>query len=343
MGASQTRVATSSAASAAPVRVRRLSDGRRKSGANTSSKQRRRSFSATMARKGILRRLPLAGRKQRMARQAKSRKLWWLPCARRARVDFKADVRVAEFTRTLGGGCTLPGDGTLVTLGLGKFVRASMGRLAPPARLFVARKPIEETAWVPSPLRVTILRRAMGDVRFFREWAWQRGEAIRIRRCREESKANPKDFEFMPSSLAEARDRAERLADHCKLAEAGIGLAACIDKIGEPDKIAVCDKLGIPASAALAKLSRASSLIKPIGGPLGSGRNRRRCSRSLSPSGFDAKRRRTSFGACAAAPAAARGNVGKLCHLCQRPIASTCVGTSCSCLDATKVRQELRA
>jgi len=135
---------------------------------------------------------------------------WWRLHTGR-RVTFKGAVRVQEYARRLDGGGTVPGDGSKLTMGLGRLVRATWAPLQPAAARGVARPPVEETAWVPSNERVKLLRQAMGEVAFLQAWLRHRREVVQIRRSRALAKKDPEEQHFMPSSLAEAQTKAKAL------------------------------------------------------------------------------------------------------------------------------------
>lgn len=120
-------------------------------------------------------------------------------------------VRVQEFRRVLDGGCTVPGDGSRVTLGLGKPLRrvkyAPLAECPPPTR-----PPVEERAWVPEMNRVSILRKAMGDRRFFGGWGKRRWDIARVLKSRDEANKSERDKTLMPQSVQEARSRGARFA-----------------------------------------------------------------------------------------------------------------------------------
>jgi len=146
------------------------------------------------------------------APQETPRPFWrrgFCPFRKRHRVVFRSTVSVTEFARLLDGGGTVPGDGTRVTLGLGSPVRRRTAPLAAPRGF--RRRPIEETAYVPCRERVRMLRKSMGDARYFGAWARHRWEVARILRSRKESAGDEKDITAMPSSLTEARERALQL------------------------------------------------------------------------------------------------------------------------------------
>jgi len=131
----------------------------------------------------------------------------------RHRLTFQPQIHVTEFKRVLDGGATVPGDGTHITLGLGRPLRSQTVPLAPP-RLAdqPPQVPIEESAWVQPKQRERLLRRAMGDGRYFRAWSRRRIEVRRIKASRQESNSTAVDQELMPTSFQEAWMRAEALA-----------------------------------------------------------------------------------------------------------------------------------
>jgi len=148
--------------------------------------------------------------KNKSGRSAPLQRRGW--CAKRARgrVTWRRTVQVAEFARTLDGGGTVPGDGSKVTLGLGRQLRVSAAPLV--ARRPAGEAPIEERAWVPSCERVRLLRASMGDARYTAAWLRHREEVVRMARTRKQSnEEDPKDRLLMPTSFKEARQRAEAL------------------------------------------------------------------------------------------------------------------------------------
>jgi len=128
-------------------------------------------------------------------------------------VTFQLKIRVTEFKRVLDGGGTVPGDGTHITLGLGRPLRVQTAPLAP-SRLADQPPPlpIEESVWVPPKQRERLLRQAMGDGRYFRAWSRRRKEVRRIKASRRRSNSTADDQEFMPISFQQASMRAEALA-----------------------------------------------------------------------------------------------------------------------------------
>lgn len=128
-------------------------------------------------------------------------------------ITFKPSVKTVEYSRRLDGGDTVPGDDTIVCLGLGEVVaRREVPLAKPPPK----RPPIEDRAWVQEAERIKLLRKAMGDKRFFVQWQQHRRSTRKIRSERKVSKANPVDFEYMPVSMEEAKDRAARNARESK-------------------------------------------------------------------------------------------------------------------------------
>lgn len=124
-------------------------------------------------------------------------------------VSFKSTVSVREYRRLLDGGGTVPGDGSSVTLGLGRLVAKSIAPLLhdrPPSQ-----RPIEERSWMPSSKRVRMLRQSMGDNVFFGLWARRRWEVARIKRSRKRCNSDDTDCAMMPESSGEAEGRAAAL------------------------------------------------------------------------------------------------------------------------------------
>jgi len=137
--------------------------------------------------------------------------LTWLIRARR-RVTFRRTANLLEFSRTLDGGGTIPGDGTVLTLGLGKLLRTRRAPLLN-RKSSDLRRPIEERAWVSPARRAKLLRASMGDSRFFAAWVrGYRREAVQIRASRKECNSHDKDRLLMPVSFEDARERALELS-----------------------------------------------------------------------------------------------------------------------------------
>lgn len=161
---------------------------------------------AKPVRKGILKpRSAAAPRPRRGACARRRRHFRALSCGARA-VTWQRDVRVQVYSRLLGGGCGVPADGTIVSLGLGTPSRRVFERLAGDRQ--ADKRPIEETRWVTEPQRMKLLRGAMGEARFFRAMRPFRHETRQLLAAREASKRDEKDQLFMPRSFDEARERA---------------------------------------------------------------------------------------------------------------------------------------
>lgn len=126
-------------------------------------------------------------------------------------MTWRKTVRVTEYSRVLGGGCGVPADGTMISLGLGKPLRRALEQLAGDRE--AGKKPIEETRWVPQAQRVKILRTAMGEAFFYRALRPFRHEIRRLLSDRDVSKRDDKDKLFMPESFAEARSRARQVQE----------------------------------------------------------------------------------------------------------------------------------
>lgn len=138
------------------------------------------------------------------------------------RITFQPDVTVIEFSRQLDGGDTIPGDGTIVTVGLGKPVAVKKQPLACQPRS--GRPPIEERAWLTSSKRIRLLRRAMGHNRF--SGAWQRHKKVTRQMCRERAASNsvPSDVCYMPTSLRDAQERGAKFAAEARQPAANAAL-----------------------------------------------------------------------------------------------------------------------
>jgi hypothetical protein len=143
-------------------------------------------------------------------------------------VKFKEVVNVTEFSRRLGGD-VVPGDGTIVTMSLGKPVARTTIPLA--AEPSPGRPSIEERAWVPCHERVKLLKKAMGAKRYFASWHRHRYLIQQIRASRKRTNADKVDFQYMPTSLREAQERAKKISSEVKVQP------ACGDKLGEQDKL----------------------------------------------------------------------------------------------------------
>lgn len=157
------------------------------------------------ARSWLLARWPwCAGRSQRCSGGVRSK---------RQRVTFSAEVRVTEYSRELDGGCTIPGDGTRVTLGLGRAVGTVTVPLCGRRR---DQRPVEDRAWVPSRERVRLMRASMGDACFYAKWGRCRWEISRTLKARRRSRKSWEDVEMMPRSLGEALQVARKLSKEAR-------------------------------------------------------------------------------------------------------------------------------
>lgn len=137
------------------------------------------------------------------------------------RITFAPNMRVVEYRRAMGGSDTVPQDGSLLPMGLGRRRRSLSEPMAAPTRRR-GQVPIEDRCYVPVRERVQMLRKAMGDARFSSTWARCKGEISRTLRSRKASKKDPetKRFEYMPTSMFEARGRAAHLAREVRAASA---------------------------------------------------------------------------------------------------------------------------
>lgn len=147
----------------------------------------------------------------------------------KGKISFVRRVEVAEYTRCLNQE-TVPGDGTLVTMGLGRLHRRTSAALAPgtPAP---DKPPVEESAWLTSAERVKVLRKSMGDKHFFGAWVHARRSTMRISAERLRSRADGADQAPMPGSLDEARIRAQCLAFEAAVAAAELNSAGHATKL----------------------------------------------------------------------------------------------------------------
>mmetsp|Transcript_87514 Transcript_87514/g.138203 ORF Transcript_87514/g.138203 Transcript_87514/m.138203 type:complete len:373 (-) Transcript_87514:198-1316(-) len=159
-------------------------------------------------------------------------------CGRRrgSQVKFKSFVKSIEFSPRLDGD-TLPADGTIACLGLGKIVAR---REVPYAQQPVKRPCVDERAYVPERDRITRLRKTMGDKRFFACWQQHRRETRKMIRERKDTNKDFADRECMPESLREAQERAAKNARESK-----------------PTKIEKCDNMS-PEKLMCAKTIRPS-------------------------------------------------------------------------------------
>lgn len=134
---------------------------------------------------------------------------------KRSAVTFLPVVQVAEYQRRLGGGGGVPTDGTLVALGLGERARELQEPLAPPHEDQAGTPPRKldaDVAFIPRPERVKLLRCAMGNDAYNTAWRAQRRELLKLSASRRATGGAAVDFELMPGTLQEARQRAAKVA-----------------------------------------------------------------------------------------------------------------------------------
>lgn len=144
------------------------------------------------------------------------------------RVAFSPKVRLEVYSRVLDGGDTVPGDGCMVSLGLGRRLRSLLAPLAgPPA---AGRPGVEENAYVTGTRRERLLRHSMGEVRYLKAWLRHRREVQQTLRSRREANQDGKDQQFMlspPEAQAAARQlREEALAISAEVRAATAAAAA---------------------------------------------------------------------------------------------------------------------
>lgn len=120
-------------------------------------------------------------------------------------MTFRQTVMVCEYTRQLGGGGGVPSDGGWVALGLGDRAGTREEPLAEAPGPGAADM---DDRILPRPVRVRLLRAAMGDAAYERAWAEQKHEMARLQLQRRLTVADAADWEEMPASAEEARERA---------------------------------------------------------------------------------------------------------------------------------------
>jgi len=251
------------------------------------------------------------------ARQPQRRQ--WCGKRARGRVTFARTVQVTEFARALDGGGTVPGDGSRVTLGLGRRLRVTSAPLicARP----VGERPIEERAWVPSCERVRLLRAFMGDARYTAAWLRHREEVVRVARTRKQSNEEDlKDRLLMPTSFKEARQRAEALGRLAREEE-----ASCCDL--KPHKL-------IPSAPLKPYKARCSGLINRRNrAPRAGDKKQRRAAPKRKWQGLEDREDEVSEES--SAPSKRCGKQSCLmCHRCALPIAAGGPDGRCTCLAA---------
>lgn len=126
-------------------------------------------------------------------------------------MTFRDTVNVQEFKRKLDGGGTVP-LGCKVSLGLGRKARSSEQPLAAASAAATRRRIEEGCTFVPGVQRQRLLRRAMGDAKYFKAWLTHRREVQQILRSRTESREDGKD-KFPMLCPEEARQRAMQLRE----------------------------------------------------------------------------------------------------------------------------------
>lgn len=128
------------------------------------------------------------------------------PTRSKRRITFAPTISVTEYSRCLGGGGGVPGDGTVVPLGLGKKIRTLRAPLA--TEKSGKRKLDEDAPWVPQPQRARILKAAMGIVRYQHQSEGHRRELAQLQAVRQQTAACEQDWFPLCTSLEEARLRA---------------------------------------------------------------------------------------------------------------------------------------
>lgn len=144
-------------------------------------------------------------------------------CSKRATaVKVNRNVTVVEFTRETGGGDGVPGDRTLVPLGLGKLARISYQPLMQERPR--DRRPIEESKWLDSDARIRVLRQAAGkDAKFYRALRRHRYETKQILNDRDAAVHEDKlHLSLMPKSMDDAVKRAQLLSENVSSGSCGM-------------------------------------------------------------------------------------------------------------------------
>jgi|Transcript_25443 hypothetical protein len=154
---------------------------------------------------------------------------WLTSCGRRngSQVKFKSTVKCIEFSPRLDNE-TVPGDNTIVCLGLGKVVAK---REIPYAQQPRKRPRVEERAYIPERDRIKLLRNSMGDKCFFVHWQQHRRATRKVITERKDTNNSLVDRAYMPESLREAQDRAARNAKECKFMKMEKRLDMCPEKL----------------------------------------------------------------------------------------------------------------
>lgn len=146
--------------------------------------------------------------KQPSPKAARSSFFSFLRCCPSRRVRFHHTVKVAEYSRHLGGSDGVPSDGSHISLGLGQLLRMRAEPLAP------RNKPrTDQIPWMESKDRAIVLKVAMGKAKYRQAWSQQRPAMRRLQRRRRLTAKEGKDALPMPESSAEARSRALQVAN----------------------------------------------------------------------------------------------------------------------------------
>lgn len=169
-------------------------------------------------------------------------------------MKFHHRLVVYEYTRQLCGGQGVPGDGSLVSLGLGKQARQITAALPEDKP---KKGPVEETAWVPSNDRVTLLKASMGAAAYIKAISRHTHDIAAIHERRQSTNSDEKDRALMPRSMDDARQRAIKV--QCEVDEVRVALK--LDDI----KASLCNTPNVKRPKI-----RANALLDPIKSPLAS-------------------------------------------------------------------------
>mmetsp|Transcript_61020 Transcript_61020/g.145398 ORF Transcript_61020/g.145398 Transcript_61020/m.145398 type:complete len:319 (-) Transcript_61020:22-978(-) len=263
------------------------------------------------------------------------------------RITFAGAVSVTEFARRLDGGGTIPGDGSKVTLGLGKPLKRTTVTL--PGDRHKGGKPIEERAWLPTEQRIRLLRAAMGDARYFKAWVQHRKDWHQICNSRREENTHFQDRAYMPSSLAEAKQRAKALAKETscwrprqvKLLQRVPG-----DRVQRRHRAPA--KAGVKKTGASGLRSGVAKRAKKVAAPKPAVRSGGKSPLDGKPLPSKPAASSTSPAEMAASPSAAADALllavgAVICHRCSRPIAAADVASRCTCLQSSSCPPETAA
>lgn len=135
------------------------------------------------------------------------------------RVTFRASVEVTEYSKTFGHD-RVPGDGSYLSVGLGKATWSGLLPLAPHHH---GKRP-DTLSYLPEEKRAGMLRASMGHDRFNEAVACHRRETAEVIRLRKEALEDSKDPpDLMPVSYQEARERALKVAAEARDAASSLG------------------------------------------------------------------------------------------------------------------------